>query len=247
MQKRHALIISLLITFIIIVICLFFSPSFAQSKKETAVIARVIDGDTLVLKDNRTLRLLNINAPEKDTLLAIPAYEFLKKLENKEIKVQITSKDKYNRYLARIYAPDYLNLELVKQGFSSKFLVDKNELKDFAKAERNAINNEKGIWKRSQYSRCFNIKIDQVKEIVLIENTCNSTNLDGWIVKDESRKMYTFPSITAGKISLHSSNGTNNLTDLFWDNKDPIWNDDRDSFYLWDSHGKLAAYYTYGY
>jgi len=67
MNKKAALLIAFLLVFLIALDINVFSPSTLP--KEKVVVERVIDGDTLVLVDGRTIRLLNINAPEKDSPL----------------------------------------------------------------------------------------------------------------------------------------------------------------------------------
>ena len=61
------------------------------------------------------------------------------RLIQETIEMEITGKDIYNRYLSRIYTPEYLNLKLVSLGLASKFLVQDSELKLFANAEKEAI------------------------------------------------------------------------------------------------------------
>lgn len=254
MEKKSALFISLLILSIILIDTYYFSHKDMSPKLEKATIQRVIDGDTLILDNNKTIRLLNINAPEKSSILAHYAYDYLKELENKKVLVQLNGKDKYNRYLARIYSDDnsYVNLILVKKGFSLKFLVDLSELKKFKDAELDAINSEVGIWRKSAHFGCLNESVDMIKEIVTITNACNNSpiNLSGWLLRDESRKQYVLPSrnLSSGEsIFIHSFQGTDNSTDLFWDSKENIWNDDRDTAYIFDEFERVSAYYVYGY
>ena len=61
MQSKHALILAFLITGLIASNYFLFQFLSAQQKLETAIVARVIDADTIELEDGRTLRLLNIN------------------------------------------------------------------------------------------------------------------------------------------------------------------------------------------
>src|SRR3989338_1526232 len=105
--------------------------------------------------------------------------EFLKEFEGKSIFLESGSIDKYKRTLARIYSSEYLNLELVKEGLSSKFLVDKNELSDFDKAEKSAIEKEKGIWKKSEYYGCIKGSVDKKREIVTLESKCGKIEIAG--------------------------------------------------------------------
>src|SRR3989344_1081487 len=124
MNKKYALILSLLITGLIANTIYLFS-SLEEDKLEIVVVERVIDGDTIVLQDGRSVRLANINSPEKSSPLYEPSLRETKKLENQTIQIEILGLDKYQRFLGRIYSPNYLNLDLVYTGMASKFLVDK--------------------------------------------------------------------------------------------------------------------------
>ena len=245
MKRRHAFVFALAITLIIAINSFLFSIWFSPSR-EKIIISRIIDGDTLELDDGRIIRLLNVNAPEKNQPGYDLAIEYLKNYENKTLEIEITGTDKYRRTLARIYTSDYLNLELVRRGFVSKFLVDNSELKIFADAEKEAIEKSLGIWKKSSYYNCIESDINEKDEYVIITNNCNKVNIDSWTLKDESRKLYQFRDIEIGTVILHTGNGKENETDLFW-NSQFVWNNDRDSLYLFDKESKIANYNSYGY
>lgn len=247
MNKLPAFILSVLFT-ILIANTLFFISFFQTPEVETSTILRVIDGDTLELQDSRIIRFANINAPEKDFYNSNLALNFLKQFENSTISFEILQTEKYGRLLARVYSgSEYLNLELVSLGFSSKFLVHESELKQFKHAELSAISQNKGIWLSSDLSSCFKSTIFPEEELIVLENICPSLNLKNWKLKDESRSVLVFPSIFLGKITIHTGKGKNNMTDIFWQSTSNILNNDRDSIYLFDTQGKLAHYSTYGY
>lgn len=199
------------------------------------------------LDDGRKIRLLNVNTPEKGISGWNLSYEFLKSFENKTVSLEIVGIDKYERSLARIYAPDYLNLELVKSGMSSKFLVQDSELSEFSEAEESAIENSRGIWRKSSLYGCFSSNIDEQAETVELKNKCSQVSANGWVIKDESRKTYTFEDIYIGEIMLHSGQGIDNSTDIYWNSEMNIWNNDRDSLYLFDLEGNIVHYESYGY
>lgn len=244
MDKKYAFILALLVT--LLIAGDFYVLNYKQKTIENAVVGRVIDGDTLELKDGRMIRLLNVNSPEKNFDNSDLAMAFMKKFENETISLEITGIDKYQRYLARIYSPDYINLELVKQGLASKFLVEDDELKKFDSAEKEAIFSGLGIWQKSKLYGCFDFDIKEKEEMVIIENKCSSVNLKGWMIKDESRKTFIFPDVNVGKIILYSGSGDNNNDKLFW-NAGNVWNDDRDSLYLFNDKLEVVGYESYGY
>ena len=249
MKKRHAFLLAFLIT---LLIAGLFSlhTELTKPKRKTQIITRVIDGDTLELNDGTTIRLLNINAPEKNKHGYTAALTTLKKLENKTVEIETLNQEKYGRTLARIYTPSYLNLDLVHQGLAKKFLVNEQETKIFAQAETEAIQNNRGIWNRSRYTGCITTKIKEQKEEVSLTNRCNTLSLKNWRLEDESRKEYKFqdtPITTFTTLTLHTGNGTNTRDTLYWNQKQDIWNNNRDTLYLFDEANNIVAYYTYGY
>ncbi|MDO8508449.1 MAG: thermonuclease family protein [Nanoarchaeota archaeon] len=248
MKKHHALFFALIITALIAVNYFLFSVQLSpQIEREKVTISRVIDGDTFELDDGRKIRLVNVNTPEKNIPGSELATEFLKSYENEIVEMEAIGTDKYDRTLARIYTPEYLNLELVKRGLSSKFLVQKEELSIFADAEEKAIESSLGIWKRSPYFNCLKSSINQEMEYVTITNNCDNIHIQSWILKDESRKVYEFPNVDIGTITLYTKAGENNEKILFWGSKTDVWNNDRDSLYLFDQEWKIAHYNSYGY
>lgn len=231
----------------LLIIFYFFYNQFHSNlpDRENVIIARVIDGDTFVTNDSRHVRLLNINTPEKGTPHADDSKSFLQQYEGKSISMEIQGTDKYERTLARIYSPEYVNLKMVELGFAPKFLVDSNELKKFAKAEEKAISQGLGIWKKSEFYNCLTGKVYPKKEEAEIKILCNISTIN-FTIKDESRKTYFLPEMKNSFI-LHTSSGEDNSTDIFWNSKTDIWNNDRDTLYLFDNKGNIVSFYSYGY
>tara|TARA_Y100000310_G_scaffold261004_1_gene270175 strand:- start:6081 stop:6818 length:738 start_codon:yes stop_codon:yes gene_type:complete len=245
MNSKPALILSLLIT--LLVASNFYLFNSLESDRESVLVARVIDGDTLVLEDSRKIRLVNINAPEKSDLNSELATLFLKAYENKTIEIEPLETDKYGRLLARAYSADsYLNLELIENGYVSKFLVQPSELSLFDDAQSRAIEKSRGIWIKSPDFGCIETTIEKEEEFVILQNLCSSLETKGWVLKDESTKRYKFPSLSFSSLILYSSSGQDDKTQLHWGHKN-VWNNDRDSLYLFDQEGKLLAYESYGY
>ncbi len=249
MRKKYALILSLLLTGLIFSTFYLFSANQASKRenKESVLVTRVIDGDTFVSSNNRTNRLLNINTFEKGERGYEEAKTFVKNYENKTLEIEILGRDKYNRNLVRVYAPDYLNLRIVQEGLASKFLVDKSELRAFAEAEEKAIKEQRGNWRKSPYFGCLSASINKKGEIVYITNKCQNISFDGWFLKDESRKKYTFHLKNASYLEIHSGKGINTSNILHWGQAQSIWNDDRDTLYIFDSQGRIVYHESYGY
>ena len=245
MKPRHAFIFAFLISGLIIINIFIFG--LINSQAQTVLITRIIDGDTIEIQSNERIRLLNVNSPEKNQPGYEQAISYLKKFENKTVQIKTSEKDKYGRTLARVYTPDYLNLELVEKGYAKKFLVSSDETKIFAKAEAQAIENQQGIWKKSPYFNCFQTQIFPEREIIFLQNNCPQINLNSWYLEDESRKKYILPDIEVNKINIHTFKGNDNQTDIFLNSKQNIWNNDHDTVYFFDEEGNLAHYNAYGY
>lgn len=243
MKRRIALFLSLLLTALIAVNITLLG---SKDNYKEVYVERVIDGDTFE-SNNQKFRLVNVNTPEKSEKGYTEAKDFLSQIENTSVKVDELSTDKYGRTLVRIYSPEYLNLELIKKGLATKFLVQDSELKTFDNAEKEAVQKGVGLWEKSEYFGCFDIDLLAEAEILRINVLCSDVDLQGFIVADESRKRYKFGSINSSEVNLHSAQGKNNETDLFWNNNGGIWNNDRDTIHIFDSMGKLAYHSSYGY
>ncbi len=245
MNKRKALFLSVVITLVIAGNWLFFNASIIFPDREIVIVARVIDGDTIELKDGRTIRLLNINTPERGEFGAELAKEYLLAFENKSVEFEYAGVEKYGRILGRIFDESYLNLELVKLGYAHPFLVDDREIEIFKDAERKAFEKNEGIWKRSEYYGCIEAEIDEKEEKVEISDKCD-INFENWIIKDESTKRYKFSSFRANRFTLYSGEGENGENELFW-GAGNIWNNDQDSIFIRDDKGFLVYFDSYGY
>jgi beta-lactamase superfamily II metal-dependent hydrolase len=82
-------------------------------------------------------------------------------------------------------------------------------------------------------------------EWVQISNTGpSSVSLNGWKIEDDSKHTYTFPSYTLDSgttVTVYTGEGTNTATDLYWGSDSSIWNNDRDTAYLYDDSGNLVS------
>jgi len=137
-------------------IWLCFSPLFAD---DAAFVKYVIDGDTVILKNNETLRFIGIDTPEIDhenknaEPLGYAARSLnLKLLGSKRIRLEYDQekRDHYNRLLAYVYLPDgtFVNMVLLRSGMGI-YLHKPPNLKHserLLKAQREAMLERKGIW-----------------------------------------------------------------------------------------------------
>jgi endonuclease YncB( thermonuclease family) len=272
MKRRHALLLAALITGLV-ASNLAILEIQQQDSKTQITIARVIDGDTIETSEGETLRLLNINTPEKNKPGYNQATNYLKQYENHSVLIEDLGADKYQRTLARIYTQEgayiksaqpsipsadllsadqnglvYLNLKIIQEGLAVKFLVDESETKTFAQAETQAIQQQKGIWTHAPEFNCIQSEIDEKAEVITLTNTCSPIQLKDWFLKDESRKTYAFQDITlTNTIALHSGKGNDNQENFYWNLNTNVWNNDRDTLYLFDNQARIVHTKPYGY
>jgi micrococcal nuclease len=122
------------------------------------LIVKVIDGDTIVLENGETVRLIGIDAPELHhpevpvQRFAKEAKEFLKGLvEGFECTLEYEPhdiRDKYGRLLAYVFVKGKLiNAELIKRGYAYAYTRFPFRLRDrFIALEQEALRHQYGLW-----------------------------------------------------------------------------------------------------
>ncbi|MGU3576432.1 thermonuclease family protein [Brucellaceae bacterium C25G] len=152
-KRRYSRMLDLLLTLSILAVLTLIVGKLANdpvtSEHKWSGIATVIDGDTLVLEDNR-IRLKGIDAPEikqscniqgHDIACGIVAKQALQqKISNKTIHCNSEAVDQYKRFLAICYLDDVsLNQWMVEEGQAISYY-------DYSFQERDARNHKRGIW-----------------------------------------------------------------------------------------------------
>ena len=249
-MERRRLIVFLVVCVAIISVAYLEKTGYFV-KKEVAIVARVIDGDTLELRDGKRVRLLGIETSEGGEFYFQEAKDELKKLvEGKKVLLErdLVALDKYGRLLRHIFVDEiFANLYMVENGFANAYFVEPNfkHSSKFLKAESQAISKGIGIWKtESPYSSCIElVEFDYLKdEHVTLKNICNfSLDIGGWKIKDAGRKVYIFPkfSLESGdSMTLYSKFGVDTRNILYW-NKTNVWADYGDILILRDGKENL--------
>jgi len=133
----------------------------------TVKVRYVHDGDTLVLADNRRIRLIGINTPElgsedqPDQPLAVRARDQLRQLiftHNGQVQLLtgVQSRDSYGRTLANLWLPDgsSLSAALLQAGLGWLVAIppDTRFLDCYQRAEARARTANLGVWKNSTYA-----------------------------------------------------------------------------------------------
>lgn len=137
---------------ILLLTCLLYAQDWVK-------VERVIDGDTLLLANGERVRLIGVDTPETKhpqkpvQRFGKEAYLFTQRIvEGKEVRLEFDwqKRDKYGRLLAYVYLLDgtFLNAEIIKQGYGFAYTrFPFKYLEAFREYEREARENEKGLWK----------------------------------------------------------------------------------------------------
>jgi micrococcal nuclease len=128
------------------------TPALLQADEQMeAKVKRVIDGDSLVVIDDKSseheVQLEGIDAPELKQEFGKESSEALTKmLKDKTVRLTWTSKDNYERLLAQVYVENtYINVEMLKNGMAWHF-KRYNKSEELAKLEIEAKAAKKGLW-----------------------------------------------------------------------------------------------------
>ncbi len=116
-------------------------------------IARVIDGDTFVLDNGESVRLIGIDTPEYLQPSGAESKAFAEKLllgKLVQLEYDTQQRDKYGRILAYVFLDDlFVNAELIREGYARAYTQYpfKSEYKElFLKLEKEAQLSKTGLW-----------------------------------------------------------------------------------------------------
>ena len=129
-----------------------------------AVVARVIDGDTIELASGQRVRYIGVDTPEthrRDGGRWVTVHEAYGKeaeafnrelVEGKHVRLEydVQPRDKYNRLLAYIYVGDtFVNAELLRQGYAHQLTIppDVKYAEQFRALVREAREAQRGLWR----------------------------------------------------------------------------------------------------
>jgi competence protein ComEC len=87
-------------------------------------------------------------------------------------------------------------------------------------------------------------------EYLVLKNTGNTPlDLTGWQLRDEADHSYNFPKGTTlepgTQLTIHTGNGENTDTNLYWNSGQPVWNNGGDTVIVVDDEGKTVLRETY--
>ncbi len=139
-------------------------PPAALARTETATVRHVVDGDSVILADDRKVRLIGINAPEfgkdgaPDQPLAVAARDRLQTLvQGRAVQLVFESeiRDRHGRWLAHVRLKDGspVEIELLKAGLVWAVAIPPNtgEHVRHRAAEAEARRARRGVWGHTYY------------------------------------------------------------------------------------------------
>jgi endonuclease YncB( thermonuclease family) len=159
----------------------------------TAQVVRILDGDTVVLADDRRVRLLDINAPElsHDGRAAEPygleASRYLKSLvfgQTLTFQTGAQPTDRFGRVLAQAYLPGggWVNGTMVRDGFAHVYTFADNAMypQQLLAYEAQARAAKRGLWALNRWqvrdaAKCCSD--EDVGTFKLVEGTVRTTAL----------------------------------------------------------------------
>lgn len=158
----------------------YFNPSTKTVKRDTKVV-RVIDGDTIVLSDRRTIRYIGIDTPEQGQPFHDAARNFNRKLVQSrtvELEFDVERYDQYGRLLAYVFVRDrsgrrvFVNAELIRNGLARTYTKPPNvKYADlFVRLQEEARAQKRGLW--SVYKPTRSPVIGSKKTMVFHRTNC---------------------------------------------------------------------------
>jgi micrococcal nuclease len=136
------------------------TPGDAIRQSEPHSVARVIDGDTLLLTNGLRVRLIGVDTPETKhpdepvDPLGVEATEFVRKqIGSSSVRLEFDRQrlDRYDRLLAYVWLPDgkLLNAEVIRAGYSAAvtgYPYRQDRKRDFLEAEAQARAAARRMW-----------------------------------------------------------------------------------------------------
>jgi endonuclease YncB( thermonuclease family) len=233
-KKKELWILAFLILALLVINYPFFNNALegflAEEGWEYANVSRVIDGDTIEINGNESVRLLGINTPERGEKYYKEAKEFLAGLvSNKTIKLERMGEDedKYKRSLRYVFLDNRnINIELVKNGFANYYFYSGKDRYStrLENAWENCLQEEINLCESSD-DRCAGC-IDIEPNYII--NQCGfSCNITSWQIKGEGRAKIIFNAVLKPNEKIDFELNVSNSGD---------------SLFLRDEEGKLVLW-----
>jgi len=182
-KSKLTLILGLIIS-VSLGLNVYLGNKIIQNPPNTFKVLKVIDGDSFSIPPDQSIRLANLNAPELGLCFGKESKENLEKLIlNRNVKIEKTGKDSFNRIIALVYLDDQLiNETMIKNGwakYASGGTTDKEITGLLKKRGEEAKKNQLGVWSEKCYQKT---------------NPVNpQCDIKGNLGKDDNKKIYHYP------------------------------------------------------
>ena len=233
---------------------------------DAARVARVLDGDTVVLASGERVRYLGINAPEAGEPFAAEATARNGALvvgRTVTLETDAELRDQYGRLLAFVsVGGTSVSATLIREGLAHVLVIPPNGkyTEPLLALQREAQAARRGIWGPAGIRGPFKIvsvranppgdeRVDPNGEYVRIACVAGEpASLAGYTLQDRFGHRYRFPSLTLHPgytALLFSGEGTDLLeaagqARLYWRAGGPVWNNDGDEAVLRDPAGTVV-------
>lgn len=258
-KRKGALLLAFLLVMLLAVNYKIMNNAILDflEEKESAIVERIIDGDTIVVYNDIHVRLLGVNTPERGEDYYQNAKKFLEeKIANKTILLESGNEeyDRYGRKLAYVFLnQENINLELVRNGFANPYIYDNDmHTSELRQAWTECIESQKNLCEKSEdkCSDCLELKkLDVESQTVIFYNSCDfDCVLTNWGIKDEGRKKFVFPDFILGEkseVKIIVGNETDSESELFWRGEEYVWTSSGDTLFLRDREGNLVLWEGY--
>ena len=127
-------------------------PQGEGTNQATYLVTEVIDGDTFRLENGETVRLICLDAPERDELYYNEARIRLQELiQSKYVTLETdeSNRDQYGRLLRYVYVDDeFVNYEIVRSGLvvAKRYIPDTERCDLIEEAQSVAQEEEQYLW-----------------------------------------------------------------------------------------------------
>lgn len=205
-HKKSSFFHSPSLLYAILIVSLILNGVFVIRLWSQNIVTSVPDGDSLQLADGRRVRLLGIDAPERDQCMAGEAREKLRSLVmSKIVKLEDTVTDDYGRILANVIVEDFPTWlgHLRKQFYWSDWLIGRigriNPVDPLLNHTLVSAGLAKYIYVRSPYSQVLKDAMESAKsnKLGIWSETCRRTSpINDCIIKGNTRdgeKVYHLP------------------------------------------------------
>lgn len=182
--------------------------------------------------------------------------------ENCSIELDQTAGFRENgNLLCYLYKDEDFNKRLLEEGYASVSSTNHSKREEYMQIQSERAKQGLGLWK-CKYDKeltpltvgFFRINNDAMNddatnlndEYVILKNYGNtSVDLYNWSLRNSMNNSYPLPDTTiypGSTITLHSGSGVSTGSDYYLGSSQPIWDNQRDQAYLYNSEGELADY-----